>query len=149
MPECRKKRYIGCGLKRIVVDRRISQNRAELAGLVFACSASICNQKSIRRVWFSPGIYYRAGSFPFSIVLAGSRHANLRVFTGIFECIDFVSFRRFSGPLCGIIRVGFVRYSKTAGPVSNDDSLVLGGAGIYSFLYIFRVSLGIDRILPV
>jgi len=81
--------------------------------------------------------------------LAGSRDANLRVFAGIFECIDLVALGRISGPLCGIIRSNFVQSREKSSPVSGNDSVVMGGTGIFAFIFILRVSLGIIGILPV
>ena len=81
--------------------------------------------------------------------MAGSRHAYLRVFTGIFECIGLVSPGRFSGNLYGIIRSNLVQSREKTGPVSGNDSIVMDGTGIFAFLSILRLSLGIIGILPV
>jgi hypothetical protein len=147
--DCTKKKYIDCSLKRIAIDGSLSQNRAGLAGLVCTGPAFICDKRSICRVWFSPGIYCRSGSFPFPFILAGSRHAYLRVFTGIFECIGLDSPCRFSGTLYGIIRSSLVQSREKTSPLSGNDSVVMGGTGIFAFLSILRISLGIIGILPV
>ena len=47
-----------------------------LVPLLYALKDQTCRGR------FSSGLYHRSGSFPLAVVLAGSRHANLRVFTG-------------------------------------------------------------------